>query len=536
MEKKILANIFGEDSEILTNMYLVGGCVRDRLLGYKRVNDIDVVYFGNKEDISKVLGEESVEKDYYYLYRKSYNMGHTKIDIYIPKQKSDVSTDWKTRDFCCNALYKNVITGEILDPSGRGISDCKKKLLTPTTPKSLYEDPLRILRAIRFQFIFFLKIDSSILSLINKDFPGWNDIPIERIRDEFSKIIVCNRNSEAVCSLVNNGLMERIVPELVKYKDFEHKSKYHSLNWLRHTLSVLKGQHDLESSLAALLHDVAKPTCYQEKSDGSRSYHGHEKASSILAESILRNLRYPKELIRRVSLLISNHMFLKDYYDYDKCEYTGGIKPIRKLYLNLEEDIILLKKELFLIDSDNNSHSPEWCMRRQVDQIMSEYIPLLEREIETKKKSLGFPITGVDIISEFDVQGKLVGEIKAVMLDWYISNSSLTKEDLINKFKRLINKYPTLWVSGGNICLNSPNSFPQKKFPINYDNDEVFKVSSIYYPSTLTKLVRDKDISRSFSKFLDNIEGDFENIVMNGDGQDIYLRIDWKDGDSTEIV
>ena len=134
MEKKILANIFGEDSEILTNMYLVGGCVRDRLLGYKRVNDIDVVYFGNKEDISKVLGEESVEKDYYYLYRKSYNMGHTKIDIYIPKQKSDVSTDWKTRDFCCNALYKNVITGEILDPSGRGISDCKKKLLTPTTP------------------------------------------------------------------------------------------------------------------------------------------------------------------------------------------------------------------------------------------------------------------------------------------------------------------------------------------------------------------------------------------------------------------
>ena len=122
------------------------------------------------------------------------------------------------------------------------------------------------------------------------------------------------------------------------------------------------------------------------------------------------------------------------------------------------------------------------------------------------------------------------------MLDWYISNSSLTKEDLINKFKRLINKYPTLWVSGGKICLNSPNSFPQKKFPISYDNDGVFKVSSIYYPSTLIKLVRDKDISRSFFKFLDNIEGDFENIVMNGDGQDIYLRIDWKDGDSTEIV
>lgn len=457
-------------------VYAVGGYVRDEIMG--RINhDLDVVI---DLDGSSNPAVEFVE------YLKSNNIpgtsgytvfprfGTAKFDLKDPASTSFTSTEQiecvmprveeynsgprkpsevkKTtlevdacrRDFCCNALYKDLKTGKILDPTGKGLSDIKNKILrTPLSPEETFkDDPLRMLRAIRFASRLKFKIHPDVLRAI-KPIPEYTQLSMERVRDEFEKIITSPIPSGYVRLVHETGLLRYIVPELEEAWGFNQNSKYHSLNLSDHLLLVLdKTVYELsrgtrsysEASWAALLHDISKYKEYQTKEDGSFSFHGHEKTSAEMSKSILRRLKYSEEMVEKTAKLISDHMIIKQFYDYSKDCYTGNNKTTRKILVKYPDNYSL-DCLLALIDADNNAHAPKYCMPGQVASFREAVDKILGSPFATQYKRTS-PIGGKDIMSRYGLKpGKQIGEIKHMLEELYYGSSNIDKENLFRAYE-----------------------------------------------------------------------------------------------------
>lgn len=483
MEKKIFEEAIGKLREIIEsderfrgNTYLVGGCIRDLLLG-ETPKDIDLCIDypeGNTEFVDYLKENYSVDEVSGFTVFERYGTsrftlhlsGDTKVEIecVIPRVESynsgprkpdqvkqtDIYEDAMRRDFCCNALYKNLETGEVLDPTGKGLGDLNDRILrTPLNPiETFIDDPLRMLRAIRFSCTKEFKILEDVENKI-VDYKEYYSLSMERINDEFGKILMSGRAIEGIRLLTSTGLMKRIIPDFNEYLDFKQNNQYHSLTWYEHSLAVLEKviqknpNASLELRLAALLHDIAKPKCYQVKPDMSFSYHGHEKESAKRAEEILRELRYSVKTIEKVCFLIENHMIIKQFYDYNRKKYTGRYRITRKVLRVLGD---LLDEEMELIEADNLSHSPKWNMVGQVSSFYSE-VELLKNIDETKssflqQKAYNVPVTGNEIMSWFGlIPGPLVKEIKDVLQEIYEENPERTSTELLEEYKKRFEGY-----------------------------------------------------------------------------------------------
>lgn len=306
--------------------YLVGGCVRDRLLG-RPVHDRDLAtdatpaelrrLFPDALEVGAHFGVMLIQRDgaevqvATYRSESSYRDGRHPGEVRFEK---DVRADLARRDFTINALLEDPFTGEVVDHLG-GRADLEARLIRAIgEPRERFaEDHLRMLRAVRFAAALGFDIEPRTFAAIAELAPAIMRISPERIRDELSRILTGEAPRRGFELLDATGLLEPILPEVARMKGVEQPPDYHPEGdvWT-HTLLMLGLLREAPLDLAwgCLLHDAGKPVT-QTFEDRIR-FSCHEKAGAEMARQILTRLRYPREFVERVAWMVAQHMRFKD--------------------------------------------------------------------------------------------------------------------------------------------------------------------------------------------------------------------------------
>lgn len=434
-------------------IFLVGGAVRDQIMG-KPPKDLDFVVQGNINagiDFStwlaqklKVYKEGSNPVIYPTFGTSKLSYNNTDMEFVAPRKeqytvgsrKPQVSggvlmDDAMRRDLTINSLMRNISTNEVLDLTGKGVNDIKQGIIrTPAEPDIIFkEDPLRMLRAIRFTVKYGFKVSEGILESIIKNSDWINRISQERIQDELNKILVTDKVVEGIELLRTTGLLKHIIPELDQMVGLMQNS-HHKEDAYQHTLSVLRNTPPtLISRLMGLFHDIGKVTTKSTDPDGEVHFNGHEIVGDQLTRKIMTRLKYPNDIIDAVALGVKSHMAFKHGTD-DASKLSD--KTLRKFSVASGGN---LNSFLDLIHADNMSHSETSSMPNQVNFIKQRMEKL---NAPTVKSDIKLPINGNDVIAMGVKQGPLVGKIMdAVQEAWY-ENPDMTKEEaieIVNKIK-----------------------------------------------------------------------------------------------------
>ncbi len=299
-----------------------GGCVRDKLLG-REPKDFDIATSARPEQVLKLFpGANEVGAHFGVVIAKhcgqhveiatfrtdgSYKDGRRPETVTFSTPEDDA----QRRDFTVNGLFERPETGEVIDHVG-GVADLRASVLRAIgDPLARFkEDGLRLLRAVRFSTTLGFEIEPLTLAAIRECAPLLQRISPERIRDEFSKILTSPRRRAGVEMLVETGLMKHIVPEFLQTIDCEQPPEWHPEGDVyTHTcimLDMLDPDAALELCLAVLLHDIAKPPC--QTFDDRIRFNGHDAMGAEMADTILRRLRYPNDVIAAVVPMVARHM------------------------------------------------------------------------------------------------------------------------------------------------------------------------------------------------------------------------------------
>ncbi len=317
--------------------YLVGGCVRDMISGI-RPKDWDATTNAKPEEIQKLFPDSFYENEYGTVGVKTESEDETLkvIEVtpyrtegaYTDKRRPDtvsfhakLEDDLKRRDFTINAIaYDDSIghsKGHIIDPFD-GLKDIKDKVLrTVGDPYDrFHEDALRILRAVRLATDLGFTINKETQEAIQKTAPNLKEIAMERIRDEFSKMIMSANPMIGVVMCDKLGLLEHIAPDLKRGIGIEQNGDHIYTVW-EHNLRALQHSADrewpLHVRLAALFHDVSKPETRRWSDEKNNwTFYGHDVVGGRVSKKALENLKYPKKIIDVVSTLVRYHLFFSD--------------------------------------------------------------------------------------------------------------------------------------------------------------------------------------------------------------------------------
>lgn len=306
--------------------WLVGGCVRDRLLG-RPVRDRDLATDATPRELLLLFPDAIAVGAHFgvvlvrrggaevqvatYRSERGYRDGRHPDEVLFEK---DVRADLARRDFTINALLEDPFTGEVIDHVG-GLKDLQARIIRAIgNPRDRFAgDHLRMLRAVRFAAELGFEIEPRTLEAIRELAPAIQRISAERIRDELSRILTGADPRRGFELLDETRLLAEILPEVSRMKGVEQPPDYHPEGdvWT-HTLLMLGLLHyaPLDLAWGCLLHDVGKPLT-QAFEDRIR-FSQHEKVGAEIARGILERLRYPRDLIDRVVWLVAQHMRFKD--------------------------------------------------------------------------------------------------------------------------------------------------------------------------------------------------------------------------------
>ena len=320
---------------------LVGGPVRDAILG-RLGNDLDFTTDAKPLETKKILqswaedvwdigidfgtiagkrGDTTVEITTYRS--DKYDLDSRKPEVEFGE---NIEGDLSRRDFTVNAMALE-LTGakpEFIDVFN-GLTDLSAKVLrTPVTPEqSFSDDPLRMMRAARFAAQLNFEVSEDALKAMTEMAERINIISAERIRDEFTKLIMSNNPRKGIAILVSTGIAELVLPEIPKLQ-LEIDEHHHHKDVYEHSLTVLDqaialeerlGGKNLVIRLASLLHDIGKPKTRALIPGGGVSFHHHEVVGARLAKERLKKLRYSNEVIDDVETLIALHLRFHGYGD-----------------------------------------------------------------------------------------------------------------------------------------------------------------------------------------------------------------------------
>lgn len=320
--------------------YLVGGCVRDLLLG-RKPRDWDVTTNAEPKEIASIFENTFYENEYGTVgvvndtgdetLKVVEVTPHRIEDVYSDSRRPDsvmfsdkLEDDLKRRDFTINAIALaieagagGISKGELLDPHG-GETDLSHKLIrTVGNPEERFsEDGLRPLRALRLATELGFDIETETLTAIKKTAKILTKISKERVRDEFEKIIASDKPMRGLILLKETGLMTYVVPYLAKGIDVK-QNKAHAYDVFEHTLRTVQHSADrgfpIEVRLSALFHDIAKPDTRrwsEEKRDWT--FYGHDVVGARIATKALSAMHFPTRTIEKVAKLVRWHMFFSD--------------------------------------------------------------------------------------------------------------------------------------------------------------------------------------------------------------------------------
>ncbi len=436
------------------HVFAVGGCVRDEIMG-QEIKDIDLcvslpsggVRFAEwLRDNNHALKEVTIYPSYgtAMLHLKAFpdvelEFVQTRKEKYIDHSCRNPETAFGTieddcgrRDLTINALYSNVSTGEIVDITGKGVEDIRNHIIrTPNDPDVIYDDdPLRILRCIRFASRYGWDIEQITYEGMIRNVPRLVIITKERVKDELNKMLICSHPVMAMELLRKTGAMHYVIPELEEIYDMT-QNEYHFGTVWEHTMAVMEQlkSDKLALRMAALLHDIGKIRTRVEM-DGKAHFLKHEVVGAAMMNEVLRPLRYSNEFVREVSFLVENHMLSKSWGK--ECEHMKE-KTLRKwqYICNTEERF---RDLMLLIDADNNAHALEHCMPHQVELI-------LRRTEEMKAEGsamFGYklPITGEEVMQ---LKGIMPGLEVKNCLDYMLKlayvNPMRDKEEFVKHLK-----------------------------------------------------------------------------------------------------
>lgn len=442
--------------EMGVEAYVVGGFVRDLIL--KRPSkDIDFVCVGSGIDLAEAVARKLGKQVQVHVFK---NFGTAQIrfegwDIeFVGARKESyrsesrkpivedgtLEDDQRRRDFTINAMaigVNNANFGELIDPF-KGLEHLRRKMLiTPLDPHVTFsDDPLRMMRAVRFASQLNFDIDADAFQAIMDQTDRLSIVSMERITDELNKIILSPVPSYGFKLLFHSGLLKQFFPEMVLLHGVEYVGgNAHKDNFF-HTLQVLdnvaKMSDDLWLRWAAILHDIAKPQTKRYDKVHGFTFHGHEDKGARMVPGIFRRLKLPmNDRMLFVQKLVRMHLrpipLAKNVTD----------SAIRRLLFEAGDDIEALMK---LCRADITSKNTEKVSRflRNFDLVEEKMM-----EVEEKDRVRNFqpPITGDEIIRMFNLSpGKIIGDlkeqIKEAILEGEIRNDRAEAMELLMRLAR----------------------------------------------------------------------------------------------------
>jgi tRNA nucleotidyltransferase (CCA-adding enzyme) len=341
--------------------YLVGGCVRDLILG-RTPKDWDVTTNATPEEIQAVFGEE----DSFYentfgtvgvVNRETADETLRVVEVTPFRTESGYSDfrrpdevkfsqkledDLLRRDFTVNAIALS--KGQLVDPF-KGQEDIAGKVLRAVgeADRRFSEDALRMLRAIRLSAELDFSIETDTAASIASNAKLLGHVSRERVRDEFTRLVLSDKPMVGLELANRLGLLEHLSPHFCNMVGVEQGKEAHKYDVWEHSLRSLQHAADkgysLEIRLAALMHDIAKPPTKRVE-DGQTTFYGHEVVGARIAKAILQDLRYPKELVETVVTLVRWHMF---FSDPDKITLSAVRRIISKVGQDRIWDLVNLR-------------------------------------------------------------------------------------------------------------------------------------------------------------------------------------------------
>jgi putative nucleotidyltransferase with HDIG domain len=455
IDENIRSALESAEKETGFSCYVVGGYVRNLLLGLSS-DDIDFVIEGDSllfaREFARITGKKKIIEFPRFKTAKI-NYRGTSIEFvaarsekYFPGSRnpevefSSLINDLERRDFTINALASRVSgpdSGKIIDHFG-GIDHINKRLLkTPLTPYETYrDDPLRMLRCIRFAATLGFKIDKDSFDGIISNSDRIDIISVERVSEEFFKIISSKNPVRGIWLLFRSGLLERIVPELTDLTGLEEKEGIGHKEMFIHTLKVLhkicRMTDKTELRLAALMHDIGKSkTKYFRKGQGW-TFHGHDEKGAQMLEDISKRLKWSNDLTSYVSKIIRLH---HRPISLTKDEVTDS--GVRRLLFEGGDDV----EDLMTLCRADITTSNKIKLNRYLENFDRLKIKIGEVEEKDRLRNFKPPLTGEEIMEFFGIEpGPKVGEIKKIILEAVlsgeISNEKEPAVELLEKIKK----------------------------------------------------------------------------------------------------
>ncbi|MGI6425047.1 MAG: CCA tRNA nucleotidyltransferase [Tepidanaerobacteraceae bacterium] len=412
--------------------YIVGGTIRDLIIDRDN-SDFDIATNALPNEIASVFPKA---RPYGAFGTMFLMVEGTKVEITpfrddAPGRKPDykfggtIYTDLARRDFTINSIAYDPDECKLIDPFN-GCEDLNNGIIRCTgSLQRIWEDPLRAIRAPRFQAQLGFYIESSTLYALKAHTHELKSISSERIRDELVKLLIGDFCFDGLVTLVLTDLMEHIIPELVEGIGIMHFNK--PMDVLEHNLIACKTtKKTLPLRLAALLHDVAKPRTAVSGEKGL-VFPNHHIESAKLAQNILQRLRFDKKIIKKVVSLIGNHMF---YYSPNSPLYDAR-KLVSKVGWDNIYDLIELRVADRIASGFTTAYGPGLI------KLMSDLQILKDENMDYKIKDLA--VTGQDIIDKFGfTPGPRVGRVLEKLLELVIVNPKLNnKEKLLDLAKNI---------------------------------------------------------------------------------------------------
>jgi poly(A) polymerase len=459
--KKSLKNpIFSIISKISDELnyptFVVGGWVRDLLINRKQQQtDIDFVCIGSGITLAKKVANKLGKKANYKVFKnfgtamvnyggETYEFVGARKESYRANSRKPIvedgtlQDDQNRRDFTINALAIQLNDsgfGKLIDPFSSQ-KDLENKIIrTPLDPDITYsDDPLRMMRAIRFATQLDYNIEKKSFQSIKQNAKRLNIVSTERITDDFNKIMLCKKPSIGINLLFETGLLHQFLPEVCNLQGVDIKNGHAHKDNFYHTLEVLDNisvnTEDLWLRWAALLHDIAKPSTKKYYKNQGWTFHGHEFFGSKIVPKIFKNLKLPlNEKMKYVKKLVLLHLrpivLAKDIV-------TDS--AVRRLLFDAGDDIDDL---MMLCDADITSKNPN-KVKKYLDNFQLVRRKLKEVEEKDHIRNWQPPINGEEIMVFFGINsGREIGiiknAIKEAILDGKIKNNKKEAMDFMIK-------------------------------------------------------------------------------------------------------